>query len=245
MSLYLLHVPLGGALALPVATGLAGGAEQQRGQFVHPLRGGDGAGRRRRGRRCGAQPVIPPQHRPQHPRVLTRWPPSTSSSPPFFFAATPLDGTPWSPPLSRKLHVFVSRPLACLLFAPLGGTPPSSSRGSNLFFRPNFLPRYDGASCRDARCRRTEIVGRRRVTTPRCRWRRWRAIARSGCRSVSWYQVDTDFWRSTAAAEVWDFDRLRAKLIVCSAAWEVRGVTLSLFRDARRYLRALDIKNES
>jgi len=72
MSLYLLHVPLGGALALPVATGLAGGAEQQRGQFVHPLRGGDGAGRRRRGRRCGAQPVIPPQHRPQHPRVLTR-----------------------------------------------------------------------------------------------------------------------------------------------------------------------------
>lgn len=51
----------------------------------------------------------------------------------------------------------------------------------------------------------------RRVTTPRCRWRRWRsrAIARSGCRSVSWYQADADFRRSTAAAEVWDFDRLR------------------------------------
>lgn len=69
LSLYLLHVPLGGALALPVVAGLAGGAEQQGGQFVHPL--GTGGGRRHRhGRRCGAQPVIPPQHRPQHPRAL-------------------------------------------------------------------------------------------------------------------------------------------------------------------------------
>lgn len=81
VSLYLLHVPLGGALALPVATGLARGAEQQGSQFVYPLRGGDDAGRRRRGRRCGTQPVIPPQHWPQHPRVLPSAPLRLPSSP--------------------------------------------------------------------------------------------------------------------------------------------------------------------
>lgn len=72
--LYLLHVPLGGTLALPVA-GFAGCAEQKRSQFVYPLGRGRGTGRRC-GRRCGAQPVITPQHRPQHPRVL----PSISAS---------------------------------------------------------------------------------------------------------------------------------------------------------------------
>lgn len=65
VCVYLLHVPLRGILVLPVAAGLAGGAEQQGRQFVHPLDAG-----RRRGRRW-AQPVIP-QHGPQHPRVNVR-----------------------------------------------------------------------------------------------------------------------------------------------------------------------------
>lgn len=74
-----------------MAAGLARGAEQQGGQFVHPLDGGS-AGRRRRGRRCWAQPVIPPQHRPQHPRVdlsaavLLPLPPLRSVPSGFLFA---------------------------------------------------------------------------------------------------------------------------------------------------------------
>lgn len=46
VCVYLLHVPLRGILVLPVAAGLAGRAEQQGRQFVHPLDAG-----RRRGRR--------------------------------------------------------------------------------------------------------------------------------------------------------------------------------------------------
>lgn len=46
VCVYLLHVPLRGILVLPVAAGLAGRAEQQGRQFVHPFDAG-----RRRGRR--------------------------------------------------------------------------------------------------------------------------------------------------------------------------------------------------
>lgn len=148
VSLYLLHVPLGGALALPVATGLAGGAEQQGGQLVYPLRGGDGAGRHRRGRRCGAQPVIPPQHRPQHPRVLPSAPRLSFSLP--FCRCHPLDAPfiaelPFLrlPPLLLRVFLFSSHPSVTPFLFEGGGR--ATSLGN---------PRY-GASCRDARCRRT------------------------------------------------------------------------------------------
>lgn len=131
VSLYLLHVPLGGALALPVPTGLARGAEQQGSQFIYPLRGGDGAGRRRRRRRCGAQPVIPPQHRPQHPRVLPSDPLRLLSSPPFV-SVTPSGRFryPSSRATALSSATSPSRLLVCLLRTPL--VPVFLSRGGDL-----------------------------------------------------------------------------------------------------------------
>lgn len=141
VSLYLLHVPLGGALALPVATGLAGGAQQQGGQFVYPLRGGDGAGRRRRGRRCGAQPVIPPQHWPQHPRVFCPLP-----APRVYRLFTPRRRRLLGAPFFAKLRVFPPPPppprlpLSVFLFVhPRRYTFPLRG-GDDLSFR--WDPRY-------------------------------------------------------------------------------------------------------
>lgn len=102
VGFYLLHVPLRGILVLPVAAGLAGGAEQQGRQFVHPLDAG-----RRRGRRW-AQPVIP-QHGPQHPRVNVR-----GTSPSSVTSILPVQFVSWfiwpsfqhSPSFSRFFFFF-------------------------------------------------------------------------------------------------------------------------------------------
>lgn len=196
VSLYLLHVPLGGALTLPVATGLARGAEQQGGQFVYPLRGGDGTGRHRRGRRCGAQPVIPPQHRPQHPRVLPSVPPRSTVLAPSMLPP------PWSQyPFYRgiALRVFLSSSSSPLVH--------SSSQGGD------HLPETPATEWAIA----TPVAGELRpsadVASPRLDVDDDVDVhTRSPARDTGAYH-DTGPKRIsdvlTAAAEVWDFDRLR------------------------------------
>lgn len=222
VSLYLLHVPLGGTLVLPVATGLARGAEQQGSQFVYPLRGGDGAGRRRRGRRCGAQPVIPPQHRPQHPRVLP------SAPPPLRLGSSPLSSV---------------SPLRCFRYPFYRGTAALFSR-SPLVYLPRAplvtsFPLWGAISHRRTHATAwvvaTPVAGELRssadVASPRLD-DDVDVHTRSPTR-------DTGAYHGTRPKQISDVRRLRLEFEI-SVGWrqrisrDIRGVTSSLFQNYTR-----------